>query len=132
MTYLELITRAYRLRNVIDETEQPSAEQGVEGLTSLNQMMAEWLANDINLQYIPVDAAQLADTLTLPDYSLAGVTAQLAIRIVCGSSITPELQTQASDGLATIERKAVQEELGSISLDHISAGSGSCRGTFWK
>src|SRR5262245_54673389 len=102
MTYLDLITDAYRLRNVIDENEAPSAEQLVEGVRLFNQMMAAWLADGIDLQYIPVAAADIANTLTLPDYAQMGVTANLAVRVVAGGTITPELQAQADTGYQTI------------------------------
>ena len=119
MTYLDIITRAYRLRNVIDANEEPNAEQGVEGLNTLNDMMAQWLADGVDLQYIPIEPAALADELTIPDYSRAGVTAHLAIRLAAGAAITPELQAQAESGYTTITNRTVANALGAVRLDHV-------------
>jgi hypothetical protein len=123
VTYLELITNAYRLRNVIDENDGPSAEQGVAALTILNQMMEEWQASDVCLQYVPIDAADLGTDITIPKYAESGVTAALAIRLVAGGTLTPELQGQFQTGYGVILRKAVQDGLPANKFDHIPAGS---------
>lgn len=125
MTYLDLITAAYRLRNVIDENESPSAEQGVAALTTLNQMMAEWEADGVILQYIPIAASDLSADLMIPDYAHSGVTAGLAIRVAAGGAITPELQSQADMGYGTIVRRAVSASLPPANMDHVPAGEAS-------
>lgn len=129
MTYLDLITDAYRLRNVIDENETPSAEQGVAGARIFNQLMAVWLADGIDLQYIPIEAAGLSDTLTLPDFAEMGVTASLAVRLMQGGPITPELQAQSDSGYDTILREAVKAKLTTQNMEHVPRGEGSRR--FW-
>lgn len=125
MTYLDLITAAYRLRNVIDESETPSAEQGVAAVDVLNEMMAELEADGVNLQYIAITADQVDDDITIPDYARAGVKAGLAIRLAAGGTITPELQSQADMGYSTILRRTVGAQLTPANLDHIPAGAGS-------
>lgn len=125
MTYIDLITDAYRLRNVIDTTQAPSAEQGVTAVRLLNSLMAELLADSVNLNYTPITAAQVGDTLGIPSYAEGGITAALALRIVAGGTVTPELQVQYDDGIATIMRKAVAASLQPPNFAHIPAGEGS-------
>lgn len=133
MTYLDLITNAYRLRNVIDTTQAPDAEQGVTAVALLNQLMAELLADGVNLQYVPITFAQVAGTIGLPLYAEGGITAALALRVVAGGAVTPELQIQFDSGMATILRKAMGAELQPPNFDHIPAGSGvRRRGDFYS
>jgi len=110
MKYIELITDAYRLRNVIDEYETPSPEQGLFALRKLNQMCAVWKATGVDVQYFPTDNVQ--DTLTIPDWAEMGVTASLAIAIAAGAAITPELEKMHEDGMRAINNKTIGAELG--------------------
>jgi hypothetical protein len=105
MKYLDLITDAYRLRNVIDENETPSAEQGRSGLRLLNQMCATWKARGIDINYFSTN--KTSDTLTIPEWAEQGVTAQLAIRVSAGGAITPELQLMADEGMTAILSKTI-------------------------
>lgn len=127
MTYLDLITAAYRLRNVIDENESPSAEQGVAALNALNQMMAEWESEGVCLQYIPIAASELSSDLTLPLYAHAGITAALAVRLVSGGTVTPELRSQVENGYGAIVRRAVQDGLPAQGMQHIPTGEANRR-----
>lgn len=124
MTYLELITNSYRLRNVIDENESPSAEQGVAAVTVLNQLMAQLEGDGILLQYAPIAAAGLSDTLTIPRYAEAGITAALAERLVAGAPLSPELQVQLESGMDTILRQATKDQLTANNMAHVPAGEG--------
>lgn len=110
MKYLDLITDAYRLRNVVDENETPSPEQGKSALRILNQMCATWKARGVNIQYFATD--KLSDTLTIPDWAEAGVTAQLAVRLPAASEVTDALALMARDGYETIRSKTIGAEMG--------------------
>ena len=63
ITALEMIADALRLVNVIDEVKAPSAEQAVNGLRTLNQLMADWEKDGIRLGWHVV--ASTNDTLPL-------------------------------------------------------------------
>lgn len=127
MTYIELLTNAYRLRNVIDENESPSAEQGVAGLAVLNQLMAELEADNIVLQYAPAQASGLSEQLTIPAYAEAGITAKLAERLVAGAPLSPELEAQLTSGMETILRQATKDQLTANNMAHVPSGEGRRR-----
>lgn len=122
MKYIDLITDAYRLRNVIDTTQAPDAEQGTSAVRLLNNLMAELAADGVELQYVPITYAQVGDELTIPAYANGGITAALALRVVAGGSVTLELQRQYDDGMATILRKAMANALQPPNMQHIPAG----------
>lgn len=124
MKYIELITQAYRLRNVIDATRVPNADQGAAAVLLLNGLMAELLADNVDLQYIPITAAQVGNDLTIPKHAEGGITAALALRISAGGAVTPELQAQYDDGIGTILRKANAALLQPPSMQHIPQGEG--------
>lgn len=127
MKYIELITDAYRLRNVIDTTQSPDPEQGVVAVRLLNSLMAELLADSVDLNYVPIAYGDVGNNLTIPAYAEGGITAALALRLVAGGTVTPELQVQYDDGWATILRKAVANSLQPPNMDHLPAGEGSRR-----
>src|SRR5690606_17295729 len=51
LTALDMLTDAMRLCNLLDENEVPSAEQGVKGLRTMNQMVAQWVEDGIRLPW---------------------------------------------------------------------------------
>lgn len=127
MKYIDLITDAYRLRNVIDMNQAPDAEQGTSAVRLLNNLMAELLADSIELQYVPITYAQVGDELTIPGYANGGITAALALRVVAGGAVTLELQRQYDDGMATIMRKAIANSLQPPNMQHIPTGDADRR-----
>lgn len=132
MKYLDLITDAYRLRNVLDENETPSPEQAKTGLRRLNQMCAAWKANGLDIQYFATD--KLSDVLTIPDWAEIGVTAQLAVRLPAAAPIDDGLALMAKDGLDTIRSKTTGKAMGQPieSSDVLPCGEGDRGfGDFW-
>lgn len=133
MKYIELITDAYRLRNVIDASRVPDAEQGTVGVRLLNALMAELLADSVDLNYIPITYAQVSNDLTIPKHAEGAITAALAVRLVAGAAITPELQAQFDDGMATVLRKAIAAALQPPNMQHIPPGEAvRRRGDFYS
>lgn len=124
MTYIELITNAYRARNVIDTNQAPDAEQGAAAVTMLNQLMAELAADGVELQYVAISAAQTNNALTIPPYAEGGITAALAARIKASAPLSNELQGQYEDGMGVILRRSANSKLQPPSMAHIPAGSG--------
>lgn len=106
MKYLDLVTDALRLRNVVDEDSTPDPGPAQAALRKCNQMFATWRALGINLNYFSTD--KLTDTLTIPEWAEQGATAQLAIRVAAGAAITPELQLMADEGMAAIRTKCLE------------------------
>ncbi|MGH6631730.1 MAG: hypothetical protein ACREB0_00095 [Sphingopyxis sp.] len=110
MKYLDLITDACRLRNIVDENETPSPEQAKTALRLLNQMCAAWKARGLDIQYFSTD--KLTDTLTIADWAEAGVTAQLAVRLTAASPVSDSLALMAKDGIDTIRSKTTGTAMG--------------------
>lgn len=106
MKYLDLITDAMRLRNIIDEDQVADPKPAQIALRKCNQMFATWKAVDIDLNYFSSD--KLTDTLTIPEWAEQGATAQLAIRLAAGGTITPELQLMADEGMTAIRTKCLR------------------------
>ena len=123
MTNIELITQSFRLLNVIDENEAPSAEQGVQGLALLNQMMESWEEEGVKLQYYE----QTDQDATFPSapYTHKGVIGKLAEALAAhyGISMTQEAAIQADDGYAVILRKSISAQLQPADMSHLPQGS---------
>jgi hypothetical protein len=125
LKYLDLITDALRLRNIIDENQTASPEQALDGLRKLNQMCAAWKARGIDIQYFPTNS--LSDTLTLPDWAEQGVTAQLAIRFIAGAPISDAVAIQAREGMDTIRTKTIGRDMGEPIDSTLPAGEADRR-----
>lgn len=78
-TNRDLITSALRKLNVIDENEAPSAEQGVQGLETLNDMMADMAKDGIRLGWYP--QTSLAATAPIADENIRGVKYCLTVEL---------------------------------------------------
>lgn len=73
---LDIVCAAYRKTNVIDETEVPSAEQGVVGVSLMNDLLMEFDAEGVRLGYYP--QTNLADPSPLRDEDVRAVKLCLA------------------------------------------------------
>lgn len=126
MTALEMITRALRLSNVIDEIEDPSAEQGADGLSSLNDMMGQWDRDGIKMQWQQV--AALSDELPLDAQDQRAVRFNLAVELAGDYGIDPlprvqRISQETYDALAKAHRFQVESK-----LDHLPHSDGYWNG----
>jgi hypothetical protein len=128
MTALEMITRALRLANVVDEIDTPSAEQGEQGLDALNDLMGQWDRDGIKLGWEVV--ADLSDTIPLDLQDQRAVRFNLAIELAGEYGIDPLprvqlIAKQTYDSLAKAHQPVV-----ACSLDQLPrpAGYGSRSG----
>lgn len=96
ITAIEMIKDAFRASNVIDEDETPSAEQGVTGLRILNQMMASWHGEGIQLGW--ATAATQQTVLPLDVHDEKAVKFNLAVEIAIDSAIEPPAVVLAEAG----------------------------------
>lgn len=111
LTNADLIADALRELNVISEIATPSAEQYAHALRKLNQLMAKWLEDGIDLGYFPQTSP--SDDCPINDYAELGVTLNLAIAVASnyGATVSPELGIQAESAYATILRTAMNAAL---------------------
>ena len=75
-TNLDVITDALRKANIINVRETPSDIQGANGLTLLNDMMADWQEDGIELGFFP--QTSLSATIPVENKHLRGIKANLA------------------------------------------------------
>ncbi len=113
MTNIDLITRALLKIGVINESETPSAEQGMDALTELNQMLEEWEETGIHLGWC--EQTSTADTTPLPPYAERGVTLSLALALAPSyggaASVSDQLVIDHRSAMSVIERKAALKNL---------------------
>jgi hypothetical protein len=114
ITNIELIGDALRELTIISEIQTPSAEQGAHALRKLNQMMAKWIEDGVNMgTWFP--QASTSDVCPIPDYAEEGVTCKLALALAsnygAAAVISPGLLDSADSGYSTILRTAVNAAL---------------------
>lgn len=129
VTALDMITDALRIANIIDENETPSAEQGVAGLRSLNQMVAQWVADGIRIPWHIV--AELEDELPIDVKDERGLKYNLAQELATeyGVELLPRAQAIAEetyDGI--VKRYRLNFEM---SLDHLPYPAGYPHSIVW-
>lgn len=117
---LDMITDALRLGNVIDENEDPSAEQGVKGLRVLNQMVAQWVVDGIRLPWHIVE--DLDDDLPIDVKDERGLKYNLAVELAgeYGVELLPRVQMIAEDTYAGLAKR--YQQVVEMSVDHLPAG----------
>jgi hypothetical protein len=123
----DLFKTALAALNVISEIETPSAEQGAFCLARLNDMMATWGEDGIDIGYYVQSSP--TDTAPIPDWAREGVESNLAIKIAprYNATASPELVATAMNSYATILRKAIVENARTANMDHMPLGAGGRR-----
>ncbi|HEU4611531.1 MAG TPA: hypothetical protein VFS15_05620 [Kofleriaceae bacterium] len=117
LTALDMLTDAMRLCNLLDENEVPSAEQGVKGLRTMNQMVAQWVEDGIRLPWHIV--ADLDDTLPIDVKDERGLKYNLAVELAgeYGMEVLPRVQEIAAETKAGLEKRYMQ--IIELSVDHL-------------
>lgn len=107
MTVVDLITDVLRQLAVISEIETPSAEQGQDAVTKLNDLMASLEVDGINLGYNP--KATSGEDLVLPDGHKSTIKALLGASLAegYGLPVPPLMAAMAEAGYRRLLREAV-------------------------
>lgn len=108
MVVLDIVTDSLRQIGIIGETQTPSAEQGQDAVTRLNDLMLSMEEDDIVLGWNP--KATTADTVSLPLGQVAAIKALLAVQLAgeYGSEIPATTITNARDGYQRLLRQGIQ------------------------
>jgi hypothetical protein len=108
MIVLELITGALRRAGVIGEAEDPSAEEGADAVTRLNDMMAGMAEDDIDLGWNPKSST--ADTVVLPLGHVGTIKSMLAVLLAdeYGTEVSQVTAMEAKDGYQRLLRQAIK------------------------
>ena len=120
----QLITRAYREINVINEVQSPSAEQSDQALTKLNGFMELWKEDNVDPGWFK--QTDLTATAPIPDWMEEGVMLTLAARLCpqYGASLSVEAAAALDSFKRTIVRKGIKERLDNADMSHMPIGQG--------
>jgi hypothetical protein len=103
--------------NVIDEMEDPSAEQGTSALRTLNQLAGQWDRDGIRIGWQVVSS--LSDTLPIDYQDERAVLFNLAVELAGSYGMDPlprvlQIARKTYDGLAKAHAQVVE-----CKLDHL-------------
>lgn len=123
-TYTDLIRDALGEIGVLDETEQPSAEQATSGFRALTQMLDDWESRGIDVGFS--SGVGLLDTLGIEDSAVLTVKRCLAVEL-CPQyerEPPPRLLALTESAFARLLRTAVSDHLPEASMSHLPRGEG--------
>lgn len=124
MTNEEMISGALRLLGVLNEVQSASAEQGAHGLEALNQVMAEWEADGIDVQYYEQNS--LTDNIPVPTNARAAVKYFLAFALApeYGRAVTPEMRETGAKFYNSLVKNAVLDSMRETDISDLPKGEG--------
>jgi hypothetical protein len=104
-TARDLITMSLRTLGVLHSGETPSAEEGSDGLDTLNQLMNSWLYEGIDLEWTTLTS--LNDTIDYPDDHIGPFRYNLAVALSpdYGIQVTPAIAALARNGYDQLRRE---------------------------
>lgn len=122
MTNAELIASALRLLGVLIEGQSMTAEQGADGLATLNDLLAEWESQGVQLGHFPQvsttdEADYRAEDLIAIRYNLA-----LHLAPEYGVAIRPDVGALASVYHRRLLNVAVYDKLVEQDMTHLPGG----------
>jgi hypothetical protein len=120
----QIIQDALGLLGVLQETEVMSSEQGMHGLRVLNELMADWEQDGIDLQYY--EQVSLAEDVPVPAHALLAVKYYLAMALApfYGRQVPPEFVSIGAEKYARLVRDSVVAQLRPVDLSHLPLGEG--------
>lgn len=116
-TNLDVVTAAYRIANLVNEIAVLSSSQSTQGLSKLNDMLADWEEDGIELGYYPQTV--ISATIPIADQYLRGVKHNLAAEID-GAVLRPREEKIARDTYARLANATL--EVFENSFDHMPMG----------
>src|SRR4051812_25375511 len=130
MVVLDLVTDTLRQLGVISEIETPSAEQGQDAVTKLNDLMASLEVDGIDLGYNP--KATTAEALVLPAGHVVTIKAMLGVALAesYGLSPPPIMSAMAEAGYKRFIRYVVNDTMRQTSTTNVGYGEGQTRRVF--
>ncbi len=126
MLVLDLVTGSLRQIGIIGETDDPSAEQGADAVTHLNDMVASWEEDGIDLGWNP--KASTASAAVIPKGYVATVKAALAVYLAgeYGVEVPQITALTAKDGYDRLLARAVSDQMYTTRLTNIPQGDAQC------
>lgn len=117
-TALDVITRAMRKLRVLGIGKDPKDAEAQEGLTELNNMLAEWAIDGIDIAHLTLI---LSDEIDVPDDHLTAIVLCLAARLggTYGAALSEADAGSLDHRLAIL--RAYHFSIATIGIDHPSA-----------
>lgn len=114
-TALDVIKWALRKTKVLASGEAPSAQETADALEALNDMLAGWRINGIDIAHV---ALASGDAIDVPNDHLEAIKSNLAVRIgeEFGGEVTPMLQVLSTVGYNALV--AYHFNIKTIGIDH--------------
>jgi hypothetical protein len=108
-TVIQLLTDALRLVNIINSNQSPSAEQGIQALHVLNEMMADVQADGLQMGWYPIADADIATEAPISDEDIRSVKWCLGLELCpyFGIEPLPQHQTNAQDAYTRLAKRKV-------------------------
>ena len=130
LTNTQVITRALREINVINEVQSPTAEQGTQALEKLNSLMEAWKEDSLDIGYF--EQSTTSDTCPIPDYAEGAVIHALAMELApqYGATISGETIAKVQYYMRILRRKHINEKLDNADMTHLPRGQGWHRGQY--
>jgi hypothetical protein len=119
-----LIQDALGLLGVLQETEVMSAEQGMHGLRVLNELMADWQQDGIDLQYY--EQTSLAENAPIPDHAALAIKYYLAMALApfYARPVSAEFMALGARYYNRLVRDAAVAAMRPADMSHMHRGSG--------
>jgi hypothetical protein len=117
----QLISDSLGLLGVLQETEVMTAEHG---LRTLNDLMADWEQDGIDLQYF--EQSSLPEDAPIPNHAVMAVKYYLAMALApfYAKPVPPEFLSIGAEKYARLRRDAVKQYVRPTDLSHLPDGSG--------
>ena len=117
MLVVDLVTDVLRQLVVISEIETPSAEQGQDAVTKLNDLMADLAEDGISRGFNPKGTT--AEDLALPDGDKSGIKAMLGVRLCesYGLPVPPVMGALAEGWYRRALRNAIHDTMRKVVSD---------------
>lgn len=133
-TVLQLITGACQICNIIDETQSPSASMSAEAVWVLNNMLANWAADGVDLGWYDASSSSLTATCPLQEADNDAVELCLAGRLAARKGIQLSAQTLAlieSEYAKLVKRTRAWPEANLSELPSPQGPFGGNRNGYW-
>ena len=122
MNVIDLVTDALRRATIIGQTASPSAEQGADAVTKLNDVMASLAGDGIDLGYNP--KATTAETMVLPLEHVLTIKSLLVMAVCGGYGVDPPASdvSIAQAGYQRLLRQAIYANARETRTDNAPRG----------
>jgi hypothetical protein len=122
-TNQSIIDQALGELGIVEAGTSANATDSATALNTLNDLMAQWAEDDMDLDWFPQDT--LSDEAPLERWVLSGVISNLAIE--CAPAfrvpVTADLAMKADRGKRTILNRLINTSLEPSSMSHLNLGN---------